>query len=222
MRTGHRGMPLICLDKPRSPIAEAYRTLRTNLQFAGFEQDLKSLLVTSADPGEGKTTTVANLAVVMAQTGKRVLVIDADLRKPAIHYRFPVDNVQGLSEVLLRERSFEGTIQQVEQGNIHVITSGNLPPNPAELLHAESMKELLLQAKNRYDVILVDAPPILPVTDAQILSRHADGVLLVVRSGKVLVDHVKKAKVLLQHAGANLVGTLLNHKKMTARSYYYG
>ncbi|USG67129.1 CpsD/CapB family tyrosine-protein kinase [Brevibacillus ruminantium] len=221
MRAGDRGMSLVCLEEPRSPIAEAYRTLRTNLQFAGFEQDLKSLLITSADPGEGKTTTVTNLAVVMAQTGKRVLVIDADLRRPALHFRFPVTNLRGLSEVLSGERPFAEVIQRVDQENIHVMTSGTLPPNPSELLHTGQMRELLLSVRTHYDVILLDAPPILPVTDAQILARHADGVLLVVRSGKVLVNHVKKAQGLLQHAGANLVGTLLNHKRMTTKSYYY-
>jgi protein-tyrosine kinase len=212
---------LVSLQDPKSPFAEAYRTLRTNIQFASFNKELKSLLITSSDPGEGKTTTIANLAIVMAQAGQRVLLIDADLRKPTLHLRFSVTNEAGLSHVLMKQITSKEAIQPVAIEGIHVMTSGRIPPNPSELLNSPQMKKLLELVKERYDMILIDTPPLLPVTDAQVLSRQVDGVLLVVSSGKVLAEHVKKAKNLLEHVGANIVGIILNNKKVSVSHYYY-
>jgi protein-tyrosine kinase len=212
---------LISLQEPNSPFAEAYRTLRTNIQFAGFNRELKSLLITSSDPGEGKTTTIANLAIVMAQAGQKVLLIDADMRKPALHLCFSLPNEGGLSHVLMKQVTAKESIQHVANEGIHVMTAGRIPPNPSELLHSPQMGKILELVKNQYDMILIDTPPLLPVTDAQVLSRQADGVLLVVSSGKVSGEHVKRAKNLLEHVGAYMVGIVLNNKKVSVSHYYY-
>ncbi len=211
---------LICLNEPRSSIAEAYRTLRSNIQFAGYNKNMQTLLVTSADPGEGKTTTITNLAIVMAQGNQKVLLIDADMRKPSVHLNLPVTNDLGLSNLLIKQVCLEEVIQHVPTAGIDVITSGSIPPNPAELLNSKQMSEILWHATQNYDCVLIDSPPLLPVTDAQVLSRFVDGVLLVINSGKVLGDHVKKAKGLLEKAGATIIGTILNNKKM-AKDHYY-
>lgn len=212
---------LICLYDPQSPIAEAYRTLRTNIQYAGVNKELKSLMVTSAGPEEGKTTTIANLAVAVAQTDKKVLLIDGDLRKPNIHRSFQVSNRVGLTNLLIRQAQLDYVIQKMPGIELYLLTSGPVPPNPAELLGSQRMKELLEELKAQYDMVLIDTPPLLAVTDAQLLASYVDGVLLVLGSGKVLRDHAKKAKALLDHVGANVVGAVLNKKQMNSESYYY-
>ncbi len=211
---------LVCLKQPQSPAAEAYRTLRTNIKFTSFDKELKSILVTSANAGEGKTTTIINLAIVMAQSEQRVLLIDADLRKPTIHQNISLSNHAGLSNFLINQVELDEVIQTIDDLGLHVITSGQQPPNPVELLNSKKMAEFLEQVKERYDIILIDTPPLLPVTDAQVLSRQVDGVLLVISSGKSLGDHVKKAKNLLEHVGGVIIGTILNKKKATVSSYY--
>lgn len=212
---------LICLYDPQSPIAEAYRTLRTNIQYAGVNKEIKSLMVTSAGPEEGKTTTIANLAVAVAQTDKKVLLIDGDLRKPNIHRSFQVSNRVGLTNLLIRQAQLDYVIQKMPGIELYLLTSGPVPPNPAELLGSQRMKELLEELKAQYDMVLIDTPPLLAVTDAQLLASYVDGVLLVLGSGKVLRDHAKKAKALLDHVGANVVGAVLNKKQMDSESYYY-
>lgn len=212
---------LVCVHDPKSPSAEAYRTLRTNIQFASIDKQLQTLLVTSANAGEGKTTTITNLAVVMAQIKPRVLLMDGDLRKPTLHYRLPISNERGLSNVLIRQATFDEAVQEITEVGLHVITAGTSPPNPAELLNSACMQEVLQQAKARYDMVLIDTPPLLPVTDAQVLARYVDGVLLVISSGTALGEHVKKAKSLLDYVGATVIGTILNRTKHTANNAYY-
>jgi protein-tyrosine kinase len=218
--------PLITLEDPRSPVAEAYRTLRTNLQFAGVAKALRTLVVTSATPSEGKTTTTCNLAVVTAQSGKKVLLIDADLRKPKIHHLFYVSNRIGLTNVLAGQKRLDDAIIPMKEiKDLYVLPSGILPPNPAELLGSQAMKELLEGVLEYFDMVLIDSPPVLAVTDAQVLSTITDGVLLVTAAGKVSRDQALKAKQSLEMVGANIVGVVLNQKKIERDQgyyYYYG
>jgi len=212
---------LISLTNPKSPIAEQFRTIRTNIQFSSVDKELQTIIVTSSGPGEGKSTNTANLAVVFAQQGKRVLLIDADLRKPTVHYTFRTENHVGLSNVLTRQLTLEEAISTTAQEKLWVLSSGPIPPNPSELLGSKNMQVLLEQAKEEYDVIVIDTPPVLAVTDAQILANLADGVVLVVSSGKTERDSAKKAKELLESAQAKILGVVLNNKKAEESHYYY-
>jgi capsular exopolysaccharide synthesis family protein len=212
---------LISMTNPKSPIAEQFRTIRTNIQFSNIDEEIQTMIVTSSGPGEGKSTTTANLAVVFAQQGKRVLMIDADLRKPTVHYTFRTENHVGLSNVLTRQATLEDAVKTTPQDNLWLLTSGPIPPNPSELLGSKGMQNLLEQAKDEYDVIVFDTPPVLAVTDAQILSNLADGVVLVVSSGKTETDAAKKARELLDSAKAKILGVVLNNKKQEESHYYY-
>lgn len=212
---------LFCLDAPRSPQAEAYRTLRTNIRYARVSKNIQSIVVTSALPGEGKTTTVANLAVAMAQSDKKILLIDGDLRKPSLHKMFPIVNYIGLTNVLVGEMDIKRVIQSVPDTSVDVITSGPIPPIPTELLGSQEMNELMAWGEEHYDSVLLDACPLLPVPDALELAKRAEGVLLVLRSGKVLRENVKQVKKLLDHVGATVIGSVLNDKKMAKRDGYY-
>jgi protein-tyrosine kinase len=212
---------LITLTSPKSPISEQYRTIRTNIQFSTVDRSIRSILVTSSVPGEGKSTTSANLAVVFAQQGKKVLFIDADMRKPTVHYTFRLDNHVGLTNVLTKQISLEFAVKSTEQENLDVLTSGPIPPNPAELLGSRSMEELLEQAFTQYDLVLFDTPPVLVVTDAQILANLCDGIVLVVSSGKTEIEAAQKAKEALANAKGKLLGVVLNNKKIKESQYYY-
>ncbi|GAA4707914.1 CpsD/CapB family tyrosine-protein kinase [Brevibacillus fulvus] len=212
---------LICYTDPKTPAAEAFRTLRTNIQFTGNGQYPKSLMVTSAEPGEGKTTTIANLAVVLAQTGLSLLLLDGDMRKPTMHRVFRLLNSRGLSDVLQHGMDLEEVIQSIPEIGIDVITAGPIPESPAELISTPRMRSILNQLTETYDIVLVDTPPILPVTDSQLFSTMVQGVILVIRNGKVKTTHVKKAQMLLEHVGANLLGAVFNDKKIGKDSAYY-
>jgi protein-tyrosine kinase len=212
---------LITLTSPKSPISEQYRTIRTNIQFSTVDRSIRSILVTSSGPGEGKSTTSANLAVVFAQQGKKVLFIDADMRKPTVHYTYRLDNHVGLTNVLTKQVSLEYAVKSTEQENLDVLTSGPIPPNPAELLGSRSMEELLEQAFTQYDLVLFDTPPVLVVTDAQILANLCDGIVLVVSSGKTEIEAAQKAKEALANAKGKLLGVVLNNKKIKESQYYY-
>lgn len=212
---------LISMSSPKSPIAEQFRTIRTNIQFTSVDEEVKTIIVTSAGPAEGKSTTTANLAVVFAQQGKRVLLIDADLRKPTVHYTFRKENHVGLSNVLTRQATLDEAVQTTSQDNLYVLPSGPIPPNPSELLGSKGMQSMLQLAKNEYDVIILDSPPVLVVTDAQVLSNITDGVVLVVSAGKTEVESAKKAKELLDSAKAKILGVVLNNKKVQDSQYYY-
>lgn len=212
---------LITKLNPRSPISEQYRTIRTNLQFASVDDELHSMLVTSSGPSEGKSTITANLAIVNAQQGKKVLLIDADMRKPTVHYTFRLDNLRGLSNVLVGEHTLEQALNKEAEENLDILSSGPIPPNPSELLASKRLKELITEAKERYDIIIFDTPPVLAVTDAQILADSVDGTLLVIRSGETEKEAALKAKEALEPARAKLLGTVLNDREKAANSYYY-
>lgn len=181
---------------------------------------MKSLLVTSSVSGEGKTTTICNLALVMAQTEKKVLLMDGDLRKSSVHRAFRISNEQGLSNVLAQNVDYETVIQRISDAEIDIMTAGPTLPNPSEFLGSKKIKQLLKQLQSQYDMILIDSPPILPITDGQLLSKCVDGVLFVIRSGKTKLYQVKKAKSHLDLVGAHLIGTVLNNKKFKIDRYY--
>ncbi|EZP75274.1 tyrosine-protein kinase [Parageobacillus genomosp. 1] len=212
---------LITLDDPKSPISEQYRTIRTNIQFSFIDEKMRSLMVTSSSPSEGKSTTAANLAIVFAQQGKKVLLIDADLRKPTMHYTFRLNNYTGLTSVLTHSSSLLSACQETNVENLYVLTSGPIPPNPAELLSSKMMDNCLQQLHESFDLIIFDTPPVLAVTDAQILANKCDGTILVVASGKTEIGAAVKAKELLAAANAKLLGVVLNQRKQREGHHYY-
>jgi len=212
---------LVADSHSKSVIAEQYRTVRTNIEYSAIDKDMKSILVTSATPGDGKSTTSCNLAIVFAQQGKKVLLIDSDLRKPTIHKKFFIHNHIGLSSVLTRKKAVEEAVVHTSIENLFILTSGPTPPNPAELLTSKAMENLFGKLYQEFDVIILDTPPVLAVADAQILSKHADGVILVVSSGKTETEQGKKAKQLLLSANAPLLGVVLNNKKQEKNDHYY-
>lgn len=212
---------LITTFDPKSPISEQYRTIRTNIQYSDIDSKIKTLMVTSSAPGEGKSTTAANMAVVFAQQGKKVLLIDADLRKPTVHYTFGLGNAFGLTTVLTKQIQLEKAIAETDESNLWVLTSGPIPPNPAELLSSQSMEQCLKDVSENFDMVIMDTPPLLAVADPQILSNQCDGTILVVFSGKTETDQVQKAKELLVSAKSKLLGVVLNNKQIEKTSYYY-
>lgn len=210
------------MTNPKSPISEAYRTLRTNIQFSAIDEELKVIMLTSAGPGEGKTTTAVNLAVAYAQTEKRVLLIDADLRKPTLHHTFHISNRQGLTNVLAGQVLLPGVIVNTELDTLDLLPSGPIPPNPSEILASKRMTSLLEELSSQYDVVIVDTPPALAVTDAQIIATRCDGVLLVIDQGRVKREVAMKAKANLEHVKARILGVVLNNvNRDSGESYYY-
>ncbi|MFV9510449.1 CpsD/CapB family tyrosine-protein kinase [Tepidibacillus sp. LV47] len=220
-RSDERYAKLITHHDPKHFVAEAYRMLRTNIQFASIDHPLQTIMVTSSAPLEGKTITASNLAVVMAQADKQVLLVDADLRKPTVHHTFRLPNRLGLTNLLVENRELTEVIQATNIPNLSILTSGPIPLNPAELLNSKKMKRLIEELLSHYDLILFDAPSVLAVTDAQILSNLVDGVLLVVNAGTTNRDVLIKAKRQLDQVHANIIGTILNNKSIEGHSYYY-
>lgn len=220
-KRGKSDRKLIAYQEPNSSIAEQYRNIRTNIQFTGIDSKVRSIVVTSSNAGEGKTTTIGNLAVVFGQQGKRVLLIDGDLRKPQIEAMFRIHTFEGLSKVLSGQTTLEKAIQQTEINNVSVLTSGPIPPNPAELLGFRAMGEMLQQAYEMFDIVLIDAPPVLAVSDAQIIANSCDGIILVVRSEVTEKSQMVKAKQLLDHTSSKLLGVVLNDKKNEKNQYGY-
>ncbi|WP_144631394.1 CpsD/CapB family tyrosine-protein kinase [Priestia megaterium] len=212
---------LLAHNSPKDPVAEQYRTIRTNIQFSNVDQDIKTIVLTSSGAEEGKSTTSANLATVYAQQGLKVLLIDADLRKPTGHYTFRLENHIGLTNVLTRQSTLAQAVQESEIPHLSVLTSGPIPPNPSELLASAQMTELLKEMKKQFDMIIFDTPPILAVADAQILANQVDGTILVVSSGKTEKDAALKSKELLSNAKGKLLGVVLNNRKVEEGNYYY-
>ncbi|MGQ9853501.1 MAG: GumC family protein [Candidatus Oleimicrobiaceae bacterium] len=209
--------------RPKSPISESYRTLRTNIQFARGQTPVRTLLVTSAGPKEGKSTTVANLAITMAQLNTRTLLVDADLRRPILHKLFGLSRGAGLTNLLVGKANLDEVLLPTPVENLSVLPSGVLPPNPSELLGSQRMQEVIDQLKERFDIVLLDSPPVIAVTDASVLARLVDGVLLVVNSGHTNREALMRARELLEHVEAPVLGVLLNNITATNMygSYYY-
>lgn len=217
----HSQRRLIVHDQPKSPIAEAYRTLRTNIQYARVDGELKVLLFTSAGPGEGKSTVAANSAVALAQAGHRVVLVDCDLRKPVQHHIFSL-NKKGLTNSLVGESPVTELLQDTEVANLQVLTSGPIPPNPAELLGSSRMDAAITALREVSDYMVIDCPPVIAVTDACVLARKADGVFLVLDADQVRPEMAKKAKELLVNAQGSIAGVILNRAEIEAEhSYYY-
>jgi non-specific protein-tyrosine kinase len=202
---------LITLTDPRSPAAEAYRTLRTNLTFAALDNPIETLVVTSAAPDEGKSTVLANLAVTMAQGERRTLVVDADLRRPGLHEIFGAVNDRGLTDMIVDEDALnDPPLIDVGVENLRLVPSGPLPPNPADILGSRKMEAVIAALSERADIVLFDAPPVVAVTDAAVLGTKVDGVLLVVAAGRTRREHAERAKELLERVHIRIVGAVLN------------
>lgn len=217
---------LIAHINPKSPITEQYRTIRTSIQFTSVNHDVRIIAVTSASPSEGKSTTAANLSIVLAQQGNEVLLIDGDLRKPTCHSAFELENHKGLTNALLSMGDWKDFIHDSVLPGLSLITSGTIPPNPADLLGTKQMDSFLQEARKKYDYIIIDTPPLLTVVDAQIVSQKSDGVVLVVEGGGTEKAKLLKAKNQLMQANANILGVVLNGMKNKInkrdRDYYGG
>ncbi|MCD6165697.1 polysaccharide biosynthesis tyrosine autokinase [bacterium] len=216
---GRLATRLVTHLKPKSPYSEAYRSLRTQIQYARSEKPVQTILVSSPGPGEGKSTSVTNLAITMAQMGSKTILIDSDLRRPVLHSLFDLKRDVGLSNYLVGRAEIEEVIRPTSVDNLYLISCGILPPNPSELLGSKRMQELIQQLKNEYDYVLFDSPPLIAVTDAVVMAPWVDGVVLVLRSGKTDRDAAVRAFELLRNVKANVLGTLLND---VLPSYMYG
>lgn len=206
--------------KPKSIVSEAYRTLRTNIQYSSFDKEIKVIVITSAEAAEGKSTVSGNLALSFAQNEKKVIIVDCDLRKPSVHKNFKLSNLAGLSEVLIGKAKLEEVIQSRNE-NLDILTSGKIPPNPSEMLSSTAMTNLIEKLREKYDIVILDSAPLQAVTDAQVLSTKADGTILVVRAQRTNREVVLEAKNLLTKVGANIIGTVLHAVENTRGKYYY-
>ena len=207
-----------------TPWAEAFRVLRTNMQYVDVDHDQKVLVVTSSLPGEGKTTTAVNLAVTLTQAGHRVALIECDLRRPLIADRLELDPAVGTTSVLIGKIKAEDAMQRYADTTLDVMVSGHLPPNPSELLQSQAMETFLLDLRVRYDIVILDAPPLLPVTDAALLATRADGAVVVVSHGRTTRDQLSTAVARLESVGAKTLGVVMNltPTKKSGGSYGYG
>ena len=212
---------MFIVDKlPKSLTAESYRSLRTNIQYSSIDKQVKTLVVTSSNAGEGKSTVAGNLAYTFFQNGKRVLIIDCDLRKPSLHRKFNVSNEEGLTDVLVGTSKLNNVMKKIDD-NLYLLTTGTLPPNPAEIIGSNTMENFLEQCKINFDYIILDTPPILPVTDSKLLAIKADATVVVVRSEISKSKHVSQAFKELEKVNANIIGTILNDVEMYSEKLYY-
>ena len=212
---------MFIVDKlPKSITAESYRSLRTNIPYSSIDKQVKTLVVTSSNAGEGKSTVSGNLAYTFFQSGKRVLIIDCDLRKPSLHRKFNVSNEVGLTDVLVGTSELNKVMKKIDD-NLYLLTTGTLPPNPAEIIGSNTMENFLDECKINFDYIILDTPPILPVTDSKLLAIKADATVLVVRSEISKSKHVSQAYKELEKVNANVIGTILNDVEMYSEKLYY-
>ncbi|MBK3494246.1 CpsD/CapB family tyrosine-protein kinase [Viridibacillus sp. YIM B01967] len=216
---------LVTSSDPKSIVSEQFRTVRANIKFAMKDKQLCTLLFTSASIGEGKSTVAANIAITFAQEGKKVLLVDADLRKPTMHYTFKTLISPGLTNLLMSQWHIDDVVTESGTKGLDLVTCGPIPSNPAELLGSTSMDVFIEAMKVRYELVIFDAPPVLSVADAQILSDKCDATILVISSGTTEKGNAVKAKEALQAAKAHLIGTVLNNFKLEKGHYsyqYYG
>ena len=205
---------------PKSIDAEAYRSLRSNIEYSSFDDEYRVIVVTSSVPGEGKSTTAGNLAIALAQSGNRVLLVDCDMRKPSIHKKFKISNAAGTAELLLRKKLFEEVANKYNE-NLTIITAGKIPPNPSEMLASRAMTAFIEEMKKEFKYIILDTPPLQAVTDAQVLSTKADGVLLIVRAGSTKREMVFNSVDLIKKVQGKVIGTVLNGVENKKNNYYY-
>jgi non-specific protein-tyrosine kinase len=220
--TGHVPHNLIALRDPRSPAAEAYRTLRTNIQFSSLDHPLRTLMVTSTGPDEGKSTTLANLAVTMAQAEQRVVLVDCDLRRPTLHTLFGLSNDAGLTSLILAQDAPELPLQPTGVPGLSLLASGPLPPRPADILGSRRMDAIIARLRDAADMVLFDTPPVVAVTDAAVLAPRVDGVLLVFQANKTSRDRARQARQTLEKVKAHIVGVVLNNAPAGQGYGYYG
>jgi len=224
LRGRARDKGLITLAYPRAPVSEAYRTLRTNIRFASVDEPLRTLLITSAEPEVGKTTVTANLGIVCAQAGLQVMLIDTDLRRPALHRIFDVKNHHGLTDLLVGDiQSIEQCMVETKIDHLRLISSGPIPPNPSELLGSKRMEEVLAQVRQKADLVILDTPPSLVVTDAAVLASKVDGVILLIEAKRTSHETARRAFQAHQRVGSPVLGAVLTKAKAGHRdsSYYY-
>jgi capsular exopolysaccharide synthesis family protein len=219
---GHVNSPLIALRDPRSPAAEAYRTLRTNIQFSSLDKPLQTLLATSTAPDEGKSTTIANLAVTMAQAEQRVILVDCDLRRPTLHTLFDLPNETGLTSMILAQEDAEIPLQNTGVPGLKLLASGPLPPRPADVLGSRRMEAVVDRLRSEADIVLFDTPPVVAVIDAAVLATKVDGVLLIFQANQTSRDRARQARQILEKVKANIIGVVLNNAPVEQGYGYYG
>lgn len=219
--TMETGVKMITVTDPTSVDAEQFNTIRTNIKFSNVDKDYKTLMITSSNMSEGKSTVSANIATAFAKQGLHTLLVDSDLRRPTINATFGIDNPQGLSNYL-SERNFDinSIIYKTSVKNLYVMPSGPIPPNPSELIGSKRMAELIKKLSEQLDLVIFDAPPVLSVTDAQIVSTNVDGTILVVRANKTEKNAVKEAVRLIKQVGGHIIGTVLNDVEVKGSGYY--
>lgn len=207
-------------NNPSSPIAEAYRKIATNIEFSNIDNEIKTIMVTSAKQDEGKTTTICNLAMVMTELKKKILLMDLDLRKPAVHKIFELSNKKGLTDLLINKDDYKTYIQNVYPG-LDILTTGMIPANPAEIINSRTLKELIKEMAKCYDYIFLDAPPVMLVSDPITISTYANAVIIAIEHGKTEKDLVKKAVDSLKQVNANIIGAVFNNIPVSNQSNYY-
>jgi len=207
-------------QKSKSIVTEAYKVLRTNIQYSSFDNEIKTIVVTSAQAAEGKSTVSGNLALSFSQTDKKVIIVDCDLRKPSIHKKFKISNLLGLSEVLIGQSILEKSVYKYND-KLDILPSGKIPPNPSEMLSSVAMTTLIESLRDKYDIVILDSAPLQVVTDAQILSTKVDGTILVIRAQRTSKESVMEAKNLLNKVGANIIGSVLHSVETVKGKYYY-
>lgn len=216
------GVGLVSYTEPNGMIAEQFKTIRTNIQFSSVDKQLQSILFTSSEPSEGKSTISNNMAVTWTDQGTKVVLVDADLRRPAVHRSFDVSNRMGLTNYLSGNADLSAVVRETMVKDLSVITSGPVPPNPAELLGSKRIENLLSELTAEFDLVIVDAPPVNTVTDAQLLASRIDGTVLVVPQGIADKNGVRRAKQLLETVHANILGTVMNRVTAQKSVGYYG
>ena len=216
-------MKIISLKNPKSPVSEAYRSIRTNIEYSNVDENIKVIMVTSSKQNEGKSTVISNLAVSFASLeDKKVLIIDGDLRNPTVHRTFGISNIYGVTDILLGYKTFEECVGSVGSSNLDILTTGKIAPNPSEMLGSSRMREFINSIRDSYDYIFIDTPPIGIVTDAGVMSSFVDGTVLVIASKETDIEMVKIAKERLNQVNAKILGCVLNKfdEKKSAYGYY--
>ena len=212
---------LVALHHKKSPATEAFRTIRTNLQFMSPDKELKVIMVTGSEAGIGKSTVASNLALTFSMTGQKTLLIDTDMRKPMLHKLFDLPNFQGLSSYLAGDQDeIEDLIQECKHSGTFLLPAGPIPPNPSEMLNSKKMEDLIKKCKKESAITIIDAPPLLPVTDALLLSQKVDGVIMVAETNQTKKEVFSKGIERLQQVNANILGTILNKYPVNKSSYY--